>query len=101
MDREEIGVKDVNGRQILLGDIVEFYFCLFHGVQMGQFVNSQKCGSRMVDFVCRQETSSPIPGHTIKTYFAISPSSGGGIIAKRLEGACREVNCLLLARRGQ
>lgn len=91
MNREEIGVKDVNGAEVALGDIVEFWTCLLHGIQAAQFKNSQTCGVLCRDVICRHDEESPIPAHTIKTYVAISPVSGGGMWAKKLEGACKVI----------
>lgn len=88
---EMIDVKDSTGKDIVLGDIVEFWTCVFHGIQGAPFKNSQTCGARCVDVICRHDEDSPIPGHTIRTYFAMSPVSGGGMWAKKLDGSCKVI----------
>ena len=88
---EMIDVRDLAGEEICLGDIVEFWTCAFHGIQSAPFKNSKTCGARCVDVICRHDEESPIPGHKIGTYFAMSPVSGGGLWAKRLDGICKVV----------
>jgi hypothetical protein len=63
--REPIGLKDVTGKDICLGDIVEFYLCPNHGPSD----KPTPCAARIVDAVLRIDTKTPIPGHSVPTYY--------------------------------
>jgi hypothetical protein len=73
---ERTGMHDVTGREILTGDIIEFWF----GEHVGYSVNREHGQqTRMLDVVERRDEG----------FYAVNYHVGGGLFLCRLDGSCR------------
>ncbi len=90
-EREPAGIKDIEGRIVCLGDIVEIKICGDHGIGATCAVPPT------VDFVRRRDMKSPIPGHSISYLYNVlegALGAGGGMFAHKADGKCRVIGKL-------
>lgn len=92
MDDLEAGIEDVTGKPVKVGDIVEFYLCPEHGTMAPRFENEKVHGARCVDVIGCEITKSPIPGHEIRTFFAMNPALyPGAAFLSKINKSCRVI----------